>query len=64
MWFEPANTALRSPEVTVSQLEPHINYTFTVEVLNGVSKLSRHRASASITTVLHFTGKGKGKLKL
>lgn len=54
--FEPAQTALRAPEVVVSELEPHVNYTFTVEAQNGVSQFSRKRAMASITTVLHFTG--------
>uniref|UniRef100_A0AAR2JN67 receptor protein-tyrosine kinase n=1 Tax=Pygocentrus nattereri TaxID=42514 RepID=A0AAR2JN67_PYGNA len=53
--FQSAHTALRNPEVTVSELEPHVNYTFTVEVLNGVSQFSRQKASASITTLLHFT---------
>ncbi|XP_073808676.1 ephrin type-A receptor 2a isoform X1 [Danio rerio] len=53
--FEPAQTALRAPEVVVSELEPHVNYTFTVEAQNGVSQFSRKRAMASITTVLHFT---------
>ncbi|XP_051997459.1 ephrin type-A receptor 2-like [Xyrauchen texanus] len=53
--FEPAQTALKDPEVVVSELEPHINYTFTVEAQSGVSHFSRKKATASITTVLHFT---------
>uniref|UniRef100_A0A8C2INM6 receptor protein-tyrosine kinase n=1 Tax=Cyprinus carpio TaxID=7962 RepID=A0A8C2INM6_CYPCA len=53
--FEPVQTALKDPEVVVSELEPHVNYTFTVEAHNGVSQFSRRRATASITTVLHFT---------
>uniref|UniRef100_A0A673GFD3 receptor protein-tyrosine kinase n=1 Tax=Sinocyclocheilus rhinocerous TaxID=307959 RepID=A0A673GFD3_9TELE len=53
--FEPAQTALKDPEVVVSELEPHVNYTFTVEAQSGVSQFSRKRATASITTVLHFT---------
>ncbi|XP_077054166.1 ephrin type-A receptor 2a isoform X2 [Siphateles boraxobius] len=53
--FEPAQTALKDPEVVVSELEPHVNYTFTVEAQNGVSQFSRKRATAGITTVLHFT---------
>ncbi|XP_066519934.1 ephrin type-A receptor 2a isoform X2 [Hoplias malabaricus] len=57
--FEPALTALRDPEVIISELEPHINYTFTVEALNGVSQFSRQKATDSITTVLHFTNPPK-----
>ncbi|KAB5584046.1 hypothetical protein PHYPO_G00102890 [Pangasianodon hypophthalmus] len=53
--FEPTHTSLREPEVIVSELEPHINYTFKVEALNGVSHLSPQKSTASITTVLHFT---------
>uniref|UniRef100_A0A8C1ZJE3 receptor protein-tyrosine kinase n=1 Tax=Cyprinus carpio TaxID=7962 RepID=A0A8C1ZJE3_CYPCA len=53
--FEPVQTALKDPEVVVSELEPHVNYTFTVEAQSGVSQFSRRRATASITTVLHFT---------
>ncbi|XP_062853520.1 ephrin type-A receptor 2a [Trichomycterus rosablanca] len=53
--FEPTPSALSEPEVTVSELEPHINYTFTVEALNGVSQFSRQKSVISITTVLHFT---------
>ncbi|KAG9276992.1 ephrin type-A receptor 2-like [Astyanax mexicanus] len=59
--FEPSQTALPDPEVTVSELEPHINYTFTVEAFNGVSQFSRQRSSDSITTVLHFTDPPKVK---
>lgn len=54
--FEPTRTSLRVPEVTVSGLEPHINYTFKVEALNGVSHLSSVKATASITTMVHVTG--------
>uniref|UniRef100_A0A673GEC2 receptor protein-tyrosine kinase n=1 Tax=Sinocyclocheilus rhinocerous TaxID=307959 RepID=A0A673GEC2_9TELE len=50
--FEPAQTALKDPEVVVSELEPHVNYTFTVEAQSGVSQFSRKRATASITTVV------------
>uniref|UniRef100_A0A9J7XZ94 receptor protein-tyrosine kinase n=1 Tax=Cyprinus carpio carpio TaxID=630221 RepID=A0A9J7XZ94_CYPCA len=49
--FEPAQTALKDPEVVVSELEPHVNYTFTVEAQSGVSQFSRKRATASITTM-------------
>uniref|UniRef100_A0A8C2IPE2 receptor protein-tyrosine kinase n=1 Tax=Cyprinus carpio TaxID=7962 RepID=A0A8C2IPE2_CYPCA len=53
--FEPVQTALKDPEVVVSELEPHVNYTFTVEAHNGVSQFSRRRATASITTVSNST---------
>ncbi|XP_051561850.1 ephrin type-A receptor 2a isoform X3 [Myxocyprinus asiaticus] len=53
--FEPAQTVLKDPEVVVSELEPHVNYTFTVEAQSGVSQFSRKKATTSITTVHHFT---------
>ncbi|XP_030634662.1 ephrin type-A receptor 2a [Chanos chanos] len=53
--FDPGHTGLSEPSVTVSELEPHVNYTFTVEAHSGVSQYSQQRAAASITTVLHFT---------
>lgn len=53
--FEPTQTALKDPEVVVSELEPHVNYTFTVEAQSGVSQFSRQKATERITTVLHFT---------
>uniref|UniRef100_A0A671NZK5 receptor protein-tyrosine kinase n=1 Tax=Sinocyclocheilus anshuiensis TaxID=1608454 RepID=A0A671NZK5_9TELE len=52
--FEPAQTALKDPEVVVSELDPHVNYTFTVEAQSGVSQFSRKRATASITTWVSF----------
>uniref|UniRef100_A0A671SGU2 receptor protein-tyrosine kinase n=1 Tax=Sinocyclocheilus anshuiensis TaxID=1608454 RepID=A0A671SGU2_9TELE len=48
--FEPAQMALKDPEVVVSELEPHVNYTFTVKAQSGVSQFSRKRATASVTT--------------
>uniref|UniRef100_A0A8B9TLX9 receptor protein-tyrosine kinase n=1 Tax=Anas platyrhynchos TaxID=8839 RepID=A0A8B9TLX9_ANAPL len=33
--------------VTVTDLEPHVNYTFTVEARNGVSAFSAHRSVAA-----------------
>lgn len=53
--FEPSYTALSEPEVTVSDLEPHVNYTFTVEALNGVSQFHSQKATVSVSTQLHFT---------
>uniref|UniRef100_A0A671SF78 receptor protein-tyrosine kinase n=1 Tax=Sinocyclocheilus anshuiensis TaxID=1608454 RepID=A0A671SF78_9TELE len=49
--FEPAQMALKDPEVVVSELEPHVNYTFTVKAQSGVSQFSRKRATASVTTM-------------
>ncbi|XP_026866701.2 ephrin type-A receptor 2a isoform X2 [Electrophorus electricus] len=53
--FEPRKVPLENPEVTVSELEPLVNYTFTVEASNGVSQFSHDRASASLVAVLQFT---------
>ncbi|KAL2091476.1 hypothetical protein ACEWY4_013739 [Coilia grayii] len=53
--FEPSDAALRDTIVTVSDLEPHLNYTFTVEVHSGVSRYGQQRATSSITAVLQDT---------
>ncbi|KAG5274306.1 hypothetical protein AALO_G00134630 [Alosa alosa] len=53
--FEPPASGLRDTIVMVSDLEPHLNYTFTVEAHSGVSRYSLERATSSITTVLHDT---------
>uniref|UniRef100_A0AAY4B6R1 receptor protein-tyrosine kinase n=1 Tax=Denticeps clupeoides TaxID=299321 RepID=A0AAY4B6R1_9TELE len=53
--FEPASSGLHETVVTVSELEPHLNYTFGVEARSGVSQFSSRRASSSVTTTLHFT---------
>ncbi|XP_064161215.1 ephrin type-A receptor 2-like [Anguilla rostrata] len=45
--FEPRPAGLREAWVTVGGLEPHLNYTFTVEARSGVSHYSGQRASAS-----------------
>lgn len=54
--FDPSNSALKETRVTVSELEPHLNYTFTVEARSGVSQFSNKRAISSINTALHYTG--------
>ncbi|XP_009994080.1 PREDICTED: ephrin type-A receptor 2 [Chaetura pelagica] len=41
--------------VTVTDLEPHVNYTFTVEARNGVSPLSAQRSLASATISVNQT---------
>ncbi|KAG5838816.1 hypothetical protein ANANG_G00227620 [Anguilla anguilla] len=48
--FEPGPSGLLHPRVGVSELEPLLNYTFTVEAHNGVSQFSARRRSA-----LHYT---------
>uniref|UniRef100_A0A8C1Z6C9 receptor protein-tyrosine kinase n=1 Tax=Cyprinus carpio TaxID=7962 RepID=A0A8C1Z6C9_CYPCA len=53
--FDPSNTDLKETRVTVSELEPHLNYTFTVEARSGVSQFSNKRATSSISTALHYT---------
>ncbi|XP_021464988.1 ephrin type-A receptor 2 isoform X1 [Oncorhynchus mykiss] len=53
--FQPDPTDLQDTVVTVSELEPHLNYTFTVEARSGVSQYSSQRPSSTITTALHFT---------
>lgn len=44
--------------VTVTDLEPHVNYTFTVEARNGVSPYSHHRSVATATISVNQTGEG------
>lgn len=56
MRYEPSNTDTKETSVIVSELEPHLNYTFTVEARSGVSQLSARRATSTITTALHYTG--------
>ncbi|NWU54335.1 EPHA2 protein, partial [Dromas ardeola] len=41
--------------VTVTDLEPHVNYTFTVEARNGVSPYSHHRSVATATISVNQT---------
>ncbi|XP_012681497.2 ephrin type-A receptor 2 [Clupea harengus] len=53
--YEPGSTDLTDTSVLVSQLEPSVNYTFSVEARSGVSQFSNQRALSSITTSLHYT---------
>ncbi|PKU28056.1 ephrin type-a receptor 2 [Limosa lapponica baueri] len=41
--------------VTITDLEPHVNYTFTVEARNGVSSYSHHRSVATATISVNQT---------
>lgn len=54
--FEPGPTDLRETTVVVTDLDAHLNYTFTVEAHSGVSQFSAEKASASLTTALGYTG--------
>lgn len=53
--FEPGPTDLQDTMVIVSDLDSHLNYTFTVEAHSGVSQFGTERPSASITTALDYT---------
>ncbi|XP_035988095.1 LOW QUALITY PROTEIN: ephrin type-A receptor 2 [Fundulus heteroclitus] len=61
--YNPANTGLTDTKVSVSELDPYFNYTFTVEVHSGVSVFAseatarsvRPPASATLVTSLHYT---------
>uniref|UniRef100_A0A8C7ILK6 receptor protein-tyrosine kinase n=1 Tax=Oncorhynchus kisutch TaxID=8019 RepID=A0A8C7ILK6_ONCKI len=62
--FEPASLGLMHTWVAVSELEPHLNYTFTVEAHSGVSlfasqvapRSNRPPSTSTLTTALHYTG--------
>ncbi|XP_074523445.1 ephrin type-A receptor 2a [Halichoeres trimaculatus] len=53
--FEPGPTDLQDTTVIVSELDSHLNYTFTVEAHSGVSQFSTERPTESITTALDYT---------
>lgn len=54
--FEPDPTDLQDTMVVVSDLDSHLNYTFTVEAHSGVSQYSSQKPTSTITTALHYTG--------
>lgn len=54
--FEPGPTELQEAVVVVTDLDSHLNYTFTVEAHSGVSQFSTERPTTSITTALDYTG--------
>lgn len=54
--YEPSYADLKETSVIISELEPHLNYTFTVEARSGVSQLSSRRATSTISTALNYTG--------
>ncbi|XP_068449953.1 ephrin type-A receptor 2a [Clinocottus analis] len=53
--FEPGPTDLQDTTVVVSDLDSHLNYTFTVEAHSGVSQFGTNRPIATITTALDYT---------
>ena len=59
--FKPGAAGLEDTVVTASGLEPHLNYTFTVDAQSGVSQYGSETPSSSITTALHYTGEGQLK---
>uniref|UniRef100_A0A673ZC13 receptor protein-tyrosine kinase n=1 Tax=Salmo trutta TaxID=8032 RepID=A0A673ZC13_SALTR len=62
--LEPASFGLMHTWVAVSELVPHLNYTFTVEAHSGVSlfasqgapRSNRPPSTSTLTTALHYTG--------
>uniref|UniRef100_A0A672ZUP2 receptor protein-tyrosine kinase n=1 Tax=Sphaeramia orbicularis TaxID=375764 RepID=A0A672ZUP2_9TELE len=48
--FDPGSTDLQDTAVVISDLDSHLNYTFTVEAHSGVSQYSSKRLTAVITT--------------
>lgn len=56
--FSQPPQGLTGTGVTVTDLEPHVNYTFTVEARNGVSPYSDQRSAASATISVNQTGEG------
>lgn len=54
--FEPGPTSLQDTLVVVTDLDAHLNYTFTVEAHSGVSQFSSVKAAASLTTALDYSG--------
>uniref|UniRef100_A0A8C3A4K7 receptor protein-tyrosine kinase n=1 Tax=Cyclopterus lumpus TaxID=8103 RepID=A0A8C3A4K7_CYCLU len=62
--YEPASTGLTDNKVSVSELDAHLNYTFTVEAHSGVSlfasqatpRSNRPPSTSALTTSLHYTG--------
>ncbi|KAI4824504.1 hypothetical protein KUCAC02_013009 [Chaenocephalus aceratus] len=61
--YEPASTGLTQTKVSVSELDAHLNYTFTVEAHSGVSLFAsqasprafRPPSTSALTTSLHYT---------
>ncbi|KAB0402233.1 hypothetical protein E2I00_013698 [Balaenoptera physalus] len=58
-YSEPPHGLTRT-SVTVSDLEPHMNYTFAVEARNGVSDLVASRSFLTASVSINQTGEGPG----
>uniref|UniRef100_A0A8C5HNF0 receptor protein-tyrosine kinase n=1 Tax=Gouania willdenowi TaxID=441366 RepID=A0A8C5HNF0_GOUWI len=58
--YETEPTDLQDTMVIVSDLDSHLNYTFTVEAHSGVSQFGTERPTATITTALDYTGEHIG----
>lgn len=56
-YSEPPDVLTRT-SVTVSDLEPHMNYTFAVEARNGVSDLVASRSFRTASVSINQTGEG------
>lgn len=62
--YEPASVGLTDTRVLVSDLDAHLNYTFTVEAQSGVSlfiseatqQVQRPASTSALTTSLLYTG--------
>ncbi|KAF7643125.1 hypothetical protein LDENG_00244610, partial [Lucifuga dentata] len=61
--YDPASMGLMDTKVTVSELDAHLNYTFTVEAHSGVSQFAsqgspranKPPSTSALTTFLHYT---------
>uniref|UniRef100_A0A8C6TG09 receptor protein-tyrosine kinase n=1 Tax=Neogobius melanostomus TaxID=47308 RepID=A0A8C6TG09_9GOBI len=54
--YDPSSSGLTDTRVSVSELDAHLNYTFTVEAHSGVSAYAPQLPSTSaLTTSLHYT---------
>ncbi|KAM4610313.1 ephrin type-A receptor 2 [Polymixia lowei] len=61
--YDPGSAGLTDTKVSVSELDAHLNYTFTVEAHSGVSQFAtqgtprtnRRPSTSALTTTLHFT---------
>ncbi|KAG7244696.1 hypothetical protein INR49_029715 [Caranx melampygus] len=60
--FEPGATDLKETTVIVTDLDSHLNYTFTVETHSGVSQYGTERPVETITTALDYTDPPKVRL--
>uniref|UniRef100_A0A671UL86 receptor protein-tyrosine kinase n=1 Tax=Sparus aurata TaxID=8175 RepID=A0A671UL86_SPAAU len=68
--YEPAGVGLTDTKVSVSELDAHLNYTFTVEAHSGVTVLTsqavppanRPPSTSALTTSLLYTGEYPPKI--